>query len=211
MSVNINVRERQQKILSNIQDRPIPIETHGINDQRIADLTKSGREKLKKIKPTPIKEVLLSLLESFDHLRDNKSPIDAIRRNIETLWKTKNTQVISRPAARRVGQAIAAAGSTPSPSPSVTDKEFFAADYAGLTPIGLTETGLVFDTELMKDSGYEYTAGDDEVTILQGGQHDLDADVTFNLNAGSLIEFKLQVDSGAGWIDVPGSKSYCGV
>jgi hypothetical protein len=215
MAVNVRKRERQQsQRLRQIQDRPIPIETHGVDDQRLGRLIDEGKAKLTRIKDTSTKELLSQVVESLKILRGNKTPTDAIRRNIETLWKSLSPQTAAETEEKkeRASKIVSSGSSSTVINNTAKDEEFFGYDISGEKETsGLIETELTLDTQIIQDIGFNHTAGNAEIEVTKRGSCDIDADASFDVNEGDIVEFKLQINSGVGWVDIEGSKSYCGV
>ena len=214
MAINIRKQERvEHPRLRGVQDHPIPMESHGLGDQRIETIISQSKHAFQRVKDEETKRSLNAVLETLEILRKNTKQFDAVRRNVETLWNRRESieRVESSEGVAPV-QAQSSSGGTSPPSPtSLLDKDFFAYDEAGGTAFNSTEVELPLDTEILKDSGYTHVLGSEEIVLVAGGFYNIDADASFALTSSDSVEFKLQVDSGAGFVDIEGSKSYTGV
>ena len=212
MAVNIGSKDRQKNAnLRNVADRPLLIEVHGVQDQKAERLLSTARSRLENIKNDSLSDLLESLINAVTTIREDKSSFDNIRRNIDTLWKRKETG--AEGAAGTAGaspKVVQPVGGTLPPS-SQTDQIFYAYDELGQIVLGLSETVLTLDTEVKKDASYLHGINSEEIEISTGGDFEIDINASFGLNETDSVELKLQIDIGAGWVDVPGSKSYCGV
>ena len=96
MPVNILKKHRVPGTLQTIQDRPIPIESHGVGDQQVVGLIDAAQRALIGIKSEEVRVALENVISSILIVRENKTQFDAIRRNIEILWNRDIEKAIAR-------------------------------------------------------------------------------------------------------------------
>lgn len=212
-----NKRDVRSKLIKTQQDRPIPIEPSGVNEQRLKQNIFRLKQTVNQIQNTENRSFFLDILEIISIANDNKSQFDSIRDNIEILWK-KLKEFSSlldiyndlEPTIRDEQEEtvpVETGGSTTIIN-NAEDNFFFAYDLAGDILVGLTETALTLDTEIEDGTAFEHTSGNAEVEIKSGLKFDIEVDAGFYCNEGDLIELKLQRDEGSGYVDVPGSLAY---
>lgn len=210
MAVNVRKPQRTSGALRTVQDRPIPIESHGTSDQQISGLISAANQAIGNIKSPEIRVALESVIESVLIVRENKTQFDAIRRNIEILWNRGSEiaalQAISGSDIRKAE----AKEIVPPVTPHVKDNMFYAYDLAGEIALGLIEVILTLDTEIIDDGAYDHTALSGIVCLVLSGDYFIDLDASFDMNEGDSVEMRLQRDTGSGYVDVPGAVGYCG-
>lgn len=86
---------------------------------------------------------------------------------------------------------------------------FHAYDNAGGTTIPTSWTDVTFDTEVKKDTGYTFTAGNAEITIANAGWYMIIVDVAADVSdtSRSHADWRLTVDSGGGHAEMQGSRA----
>ena len=216
MAVKVDRRDLRSKQIITAQDHPIPIETHGLNDIRINTLANSIKMAIGRVNRPEVEKPLSDLLDAILIVRENKTQFDSIRENIEILWKRTK---------RALDELDNYSGALPNGDENITDIPdvpvdppvvvtiqdvlFFAYDAIGQIQFTMLEKPLTLDTEVIKDSEYAHTSDAADVELSDEADYEIEADASFDLNEGDIIELKLQVDTGSGFNDVPGSLAYC--
>lgn len=83
-------------------------------------------------------------------------------------------------------------------------------DGSGGLTIPLTDVDIPFDTQIHINSNYSHTGGSAEITFNVAGTYNIIYKATTEITSGVFrtnVEFRLQLDTGGGYIDVDRSKS----
>jgi hypothetical protein len=195
-----------------VQDHPVPIESHNVNEHQINSLLDQLKQNTSVIKSPELKKLVDLMISLLGLLRNDDTRFDTIRENIEMLWRRYvrlNEGEEIRGGGR--GGSVVESPTVPSTPSSVTEFCFFAYDLIGLINISGTEVPLRLDTQVVANSPFSHTIGNAHVEITQTDSYMIDGNGSFYLNEGDNIEFKLQRDTGSGYVDIPGAIVYCGV
>lgn len=94
---------------------------------------------------------------------------------------------------------------------SDADRSFFGYHGAGGVTVGIADTDMPLDTEVIEGNMFTHAAGSAEITINQTGYYNIDYNAGFSLNEDDIVEIRIQRDTGGGYADLPGAVASCGV
>jgi hypothetical protein len=209
MAVNLTEAKRKNRNLRQLQDHPIPIESHGLMDRRAGELLNQIRSSVSGIKDQGVRDAIEHLVSSIEIVRENKTQFDSIRRNIETLWKREvGSSTVKQTVVTGAQTVIQSGGGSGGPTTPIIDEVFFAYDLEGEIEFELTPQELTLDTEVRKDTPFAHASDSSEIEFLQGGQFFIDVDCSVDIQFSEVVELKLQLDDGSGWVDLEGSETY---
>lgn len=90
------------------------------------------------------------------------------------------------------------------------DQYLELVDVSGGLTIPTSDVDIPFDSQVHINTNYTHTSGTAEITINVTGTYNIVYKATTEITSGSLrtnVEFRLQVDTGGGYVDVDRSKS----
>ena len=142
---------------------------------------------------------------------------DVIRENIEILWeRVKQLKLTAGESASKGGSI--AAPSTPSvpstpvvPTPTIKREKISLFDENGEIVLLASWTDLTFDSQDLKDTIFNHTLLNSEVTVNDNGEFEIitEGDFKSHISNNQVCEIRIVRDSGSGYQEIPGSRAYC--
>jgi len=213
MGIQTGKKDSRNKQLKTFQDHPLPIGSDSFDDDRLDRLIFEIQSVVSNVKDFSQKKAFDDLLDIISILREKKPQFNPIRDNIEILWRrlakvSDDLNSFSKEDPTTSSTTVEGNTITNNIISSAQDLYFFAYDLVGLVVIGASPTVLTFDTQSNVDSPYSHTLSTGIVEILQSEDYDVEINGSFYGNEGDVVQIKLQVDTGSGYVDVPGSHSF---
>lgn len=146
----------------------------------------------------------------FEPVRIMRPNVETDENELQTVLVQKNFDLL----AQSLNELISRVDSGVSESSKVTPTEedqFYAFSSTSAETVNNNFVDLTVNTEVRKDSSYSHAMNSAEVTINNAGDHEIIFDAGFTLEPGDIVEVILFIDTGSGYMEMPGATAYCSV